>query len=89
MKVKLRRAGGDGIKTVDINGEFIKLDALLKYAGLAATGGDAKLLIQDGVVSLNGEACMMRGKKIRNGDVVRVPGGAVRVVTTTSAPPEQ
>ncbi len=89
MKVKLRRAGGDGIKTVDINGEFIKLDALLKYAGLAATGGDAKLLIQDGVVSLNGEACMMRGKKIRNGDVVRVPGGAVRVVTSAAAPPEQ
>lgn len=55
---------------VSIRREFIKLDSLLKYAGLTDTGGFAKELIQGGQVKVNGEICTMRGKKIRSGDVV-------------------
>ena len=54
-----------GIKT-----EFIKLDSLLKYAGLCMTGGEAKTLIEEGIVLFNGEVCTMRGKKVRPGDEV-------------------
>ena len=53
---------------IKINDEFIKLDSLLKYSGLAETGGEAKVLIQSGQVLVNGEVCTMRGKKMRNGD---------------------
>ena len=52
-----------------IHTEFIKLDALLKYAGLCETGGEAKELVQGGAVKVNGEVCTMRGKKCRAGDV--------------------
>ena len=54
-----------GIKT-----EFIKLDSLLKYTGLCMTGGEAKTLIEEGMVLFNGEVCTMRGKKVRPGDEV-------------------
>ncbi len=54
-----------------IHTEFIKLDALLKYAGLCETGGEAKELVQGGAVKVNGEVCTMRGKKCRAGDVDR------------------
>lgn len=66
-------------KSVSIQTEWIKLDSLLKYAGLAETGGDAKLLVQAGRVSVNGEVCLMRGKKLRPGDAVSVDGATVRV----------
>ena len=46
-----------------IHTEFIKLDALLKFAGLCETGGEAKELVQGGAVKVNGEVCTMRGKK--------------------------
>lgn len=48
--------------------EFIRLDNLLKFAGAAETGGHAKVMIQSGEVSVNGEICTMRGKKMRAGD---------------------
>lgn len=51
-----------------IHTDFIKLDAMLKFAGLVETGGEAKLLIQQGQVQVNGEVCTMRGKKMRPGD---------------------
>jgi len=57
---------------IELRKEFIKLDALIKLAGVTDTGGQAKLLIQDGWVSVNGEPVMQRGKKIRRGDVVAV-----------------
>ena len=60
--------------TVQIRTEFIKLQDLLKFAGAVETGGDAKLIIQEGRVSVNGEVCTMRGKKIRPGDVVEADG---------------
>lgn len=53
-----------------INTEFIKLDALLKYAAAVGTGGEAKNVITDGLVKVNGEVCTMRGKKLRQGDKV-------------------
>ena len=62
-----------------IHTEYIKLEALLKYAGLAETGGEAKLLIQDGQVSVNGQVCTMRGKKLRGGDTVTLEGRTVTV----------
>lgn len=65
---------------ITISTEFIKLDALLKFASLVSSGGEAKMLIQDGQVSVNGEICTMRGKKIRPGDTVSVGGSSVRIV---------
>ncbi len=59
---------------IKIKTEFIKLDSLLKFAGLADTGGEAKILIQNGQVLVNGEVCTMRGRKIRAGDRVSVAG---------------
>ena len=61
-------------RQVKINTEYIKLEALLKYEGLAETGGDAKERIQAGEVTVNGETCTMRGKKLRPGDVVSFDG---------------
>ncbi len=55
---------------IQIKTEYIKLDQLLKFSGIAETGGDAKDMILDGVVSVNGEPCTMRGRKIRPGDRV-------------------
>lgn len=59
--------------TVTINTEFIKLDSLLKFAGLSETGGIAKEVIAEGRICVNGEVCTARGKKIRAGDTVQVP----------------
>ncbi len=64
----------------EITTEFIKLDSLLKFAGLTDTVGFAKEIIQQGIVKVNGEVCTMRGKKIRKGDEVLVEGFTVRVV---------
>ena len=62
-----------------IHTEFIKLDSLLKLAGLVETGGEAKLLIQNGQVEVNGEVCTMRGKKLRAGDTVTLDGRTVAI----------
>ena len=62
-----------------IHTEFIKLDSLLKLAGLVETGGEAKLLIQNGQVEVNGEVCIMRGKKLRAGDTVTLDGRTVAI----------
>ena len=67
------------MEKIRINTDFIKLDALLKFAGLCETGGEAKELIQGGVVKVNGEVCTMRGKKCRAGDTVELEGQTVQV----------
>ena len=64
---------------IKITTEFIKLDALLKFASLVGSGGEAKQLIQDGMVLVNGEVCTMRGKKIRPGDKVSLGDEEVTV----------
>lgn len=68
-------------KIIEINTEFIRLDALLKLNGAVDTGGQAKFVIQNGEVLVNGEVCTMRGKKMYNGDWAQYNGQryAVRV----------
>ncbi len=53
--------------------EYIRLDDLLKLTGCVETGGQAKVLIQSGGVTLDGEVCTMRGKKLRGGEVICIP----------------
>ena len=67
--------------TIQIHTEFIKLQDLLKFAGAVETGGDAKLIIQEGRVSVNGQVCTMRGKKMRPGDRAAIDGELELVVT--------
>lgn len=67
------------MEKITIETEFIKLDALLKFAVLTATGGEAKQVITDGMVAVNGETCTMRGKKIRPGDTVTFAGHTLKV----------
>ena len=64
---------------ITITTEFIKLQDLLKLANLVGTGGEAKIIIQNGDVSVNGEVCTMRGKKIRPGDMVAFDGKELTV----------
>ena len=59
---------------IKIETGFIKLQDLLKFAGAVETGGEAKLLIQEGAVKVNGEVCTMRGKKLCPGDRVELDG---------------
>ncbi len=68
------------MEEINITTEFIKLDSLLKYSALAGTGGEAKSMIQDGLVKVNGEICTMRGKKIFPGDTVSYDQQKIRVV---------
>ena len=58
------------METIAIQTEYIKLDALLKFAALVGTGGEAKIAIAEGLVKVNGEVCTQRGKKVRPGDTV-------------------
>ena len=60
------------MEKISINTEFIKLDSLLKFAALVGTGGEAKYVISEGMVKVNGEVCTMRGKKIYPGDRVDI-----------------
>lgn len=65
---------------ITIRPPFIKLDALLKFAGAAETGGQAKELVAAGKVTVNGEICTMRGKKIFPGDVVTAGDSEIEAV---------
>lgn len=56
-------------KKVEITTDFIRLDAALKLANVVSTGGQAKMLIEDEQIRVNGEICTQRGKKLRSGDV--------------------
>lgn len=58
---------------IKITTEYIKLNSLLKFSGLAETGADAKEIIKEGRIVVGDEVCLMRGKKIRSGDRVYVP----------------
>ena len=67
------------MEQIAITTEFIKLDAFLKFANAVSSGGEAKVLIADGLVSVNGEVCTMRGKKCRAGDVIELDGQSVEI----------
>ena len=68
------------MEQIAITTEYIKLDALLKYAAAVGTGGEAKQLIAEGLVGVNGETCTMRGKKLYPGDRVDCMGLSFEVV---------
>lgn len=67
------------METISITTEYIKLQDLLKLASLVSTGGEAKIRIVDGEVTVNNEICLQRGKKIRPGDVVSFSGRQMTV----------
>ena len=62
------------MEKITIETEYIKLDSLLKFAAVVGTGGEAKYVISEGLVTVNGEVCTMRGKKLRPGDKVSFQG---------------
>ena len=66
MKVTVRKK--DDHQSLAIHTEFIKLQDALKYANIVYSGGEAKQMILDGLVTVNGEVCTMRGKKLYPGD---------------------
>ena len=68
------------MEEITITTAFIKLDALLKFSAIAGTGGEAKQMISEGIVSVNGETCTMRGKKCYPGDIITVGDQKIRVI---------
>ena len=73
LKIPPLLAGKETIMTnIEITTEFIKLQDLLKFANVVGSGGEAKIIIQEGEVMVNGEVCTQRGKKIRPGDTVEL-----------------
>ncbi|HBF4253387.1 S4 domain-containing protein YaaA [Clostridioides difficile] len=65
---------------ITIESEYIKLDQFLKLAEIASTGGHAKFLIQEGLVTVNDEIELRRGKKIKSGDIVEIEGTKIKVL---------
>ncbi|WP_124100384.1 RNA-binding S4 domain-containing protein [Ruminococcus sp. Marseille-P6503] len=65
---------------VNIRTDYIKLDSLLKYAGLTETGGIAKEIIAEERIKVNGEVCTARGKKIRKGDSIQIDEISTEIV---------
>ncbi len=74
MKVTVKKK--DNSIRVAIMTEYIKLQDALKFANVVYSGGEAKTLIQEGQVTVNGEICTMRGKKLRPGDRFGFMGGS-------------
>lgn len=68
------------MENIEITTEYIKLQDLLKFAAAVQTGGEAKVVIQEGGVTVNGEVCTMRGRKIRPGDDVYFDGQHYAVI---------
>ncbi|KSV58845.1 RNA-binding S4 domain-containing protein [Acetivibrio ethanolgignens] len=68
------------METIQIKDEFIKLGQALKLANLVESGVDAKMVIQDGLVKVNGEIEYQRGKKLHNGDIFEFDGTQVKIV---------
>ncbi|MDO5522399.1 MAG: RNA-binding S4 domain-containing protein [bacterium] len=67
------------MREIKIDTEFIKLEQLMKFASMVQTGGEAKMLINQELVLVNGEICTQRGKKIRSGDEVEFDGETYKV----------
>lgn len=62
------------MKELVIKEDFIRLDSAMKLAGIVSTGGHAKMVIQNGEVLVNGEVCLMRGKKLYKEDTAEFEG---------------
>ncbi len=67
------------MEQIQITTEYIKLDAFLKFCTAVSSGGEAKILIADGQVQVNGEVCTQRGKKLHPGDTVSIGGETYEV----------
>ncbi|MCI5994916.1 MAG: RNA-binding S4 domain-containing protein [Blautia sp.] len=68
------------METIKLRDEYIKLGQALKAAGLVGSGVDAKIVIQNGHVEVNGTVELQRGKKLHDGDVITYNGETVRIV---------
>lgn len=68
------------MEEIVIKDEYIKLGQALKLAGFAGSGVDAKFMIEDGIVMVNGETELRRGRKIRPGDIISLEDKQVKVV---------
>lgn len=77
VKVKLLSLKEEAL---EIRTEYIKLDSALKFSGVAETGGHAKELIEKGAVRVNGEVCLIRGKKLYPGDTFEFKDTKFRLV---------
>jgi len=77
MKVTVKKK--ENAQPLEISTEYIKLQDVLKFANLVGSGGEAKVLIQEGQVTVNGEVCTMRGKKLRPGDIFTFQGQTILV----------
>ena len=78
MKVVVKKK--DNSIPLEITTEFIKLQDAMKYANAVYSGGEAKVLIQEGQVQVNGEVCTMRGKKLRPGDTFSFHGSVYAIM---------
>lgn len=67
------------MEIVEISTEFIKLDQFLKWTGVTDTGVEAKIVIAEGKVKVNGTVEMQRGKKLRTGDIIETQGKAFKI----------
>ena len=67
------------MENIKINTEYIKLDQFLKWCGVVETGAQAKEFILNGMVKVNGETELRRGKKLRDGDIVEIRGKEFRI----------
>ena len=67
------------METIKLRDDFIKLGQALKLAGLVESGVDAKFVIQDGLVKVNGQTETQRGKKLVAGDVIEFDGNMVKI----------
>ena len=68
-------------ETIQISGAYIRLCDLLKFANLCQSGGEAKSMILEALVTVNGEVCLQKGKKIRPEDIVSFDGKEITVIT--------
>lgn len=68
------------MEEIIIHSDFIKLDSLLKFSSLVGSGGEAKYVILEKMVSVNNEICTQRGKKIFDGDIVEFNGNKIKVI---------
>ena len=80
VKVKAKTLPEKKPEEVKIKGDFIQLDALLKFVNAVDSGGVAKMMIQNAEVTVNGEICTQRGRKIRPSDIVRLGTDAYRII---------
>lgn len=79
MRVTVRKKGDAPEERIAIHTEFIKLESALKMVNAVPSGGQAKILIQEGEALVNGEVCTMRGKKLYPGDRVEFMGQKFRI----------